>query len=251
MTGIKLDHIAIGLPRAEIAVPLFEDVLGGAPAGGHPGVPFGFTQWEFAGGGRIEAIYPMGPPDGFLHRFLERGGPRIHHLTFKVPSLDAICARAASLGYTVVGIDRTDPHWQEAFLHPKQAQGIVVQIVESPPRPGGGDDWPVPKPRDDAARIRGLRLSSRTADAAHRQWGQLLGGAGWISGDALIFRWPGSPLVVLVDIAPDRDEGPLQIELECARDLGLPDAPYPELGTRFVQLRAGTSAPSPTGSHPS
>ena len=32
MTGIKLDHVAIGLPRAEIATSFFEDVLGGAPA---------------------------------------------------------------------------------------------------------------------------------------------------------------------------------------------------------------------------
>jgi len=235
MTGIKLDHVAIGLPRAESAKPLFEDLLGGAPAGGHPGVPFGFAQWEFAGGGRVEVIYPMGPPDGFLHRFLARGGPRIHHVTFKVPSLDAICDRAGSLGYTIVGSDRTDPHWQEAFLHPKQAQGIVVQIVESRPRPDGehGAD---PIVRADAARVRGLRLSSRSADAARRQWGELLGGAGWISGASLIFRWTGSPLVILVDIGPDREEGPLQIELDAARDLGLPDAPYPELGTRFVQV---------------
>jgi len=238
MTGIKLDHIAIGLPRAEIAKPFLEDVLGGAPAGGHPGVPYGFTQWEFAGGGKIEVIYPMGPPDGFLHRFLARGGPRVHHLTFKVPSLDAIIARGASLGYTVVGMDRSDPHWQEAFLHPKQAQGIVVQIVESRPRPGSDDDWPVPKPRDDAARLRGLRLSSRSADAARRQWGELLGGAGWISGSALIFRWPDSPLVILVDIDPIREEGPVQIELIAARDLRLPDGNYPELGTRFVQVPA-------------
>jgi methylmalonyl-CoA/ethylmalonyl-CoA epimerase len=140
-------------------------------------VPFGFRQWEFGGGGRIEVIYPMGPPDGFLHRFLARGGPRIHHLTFKVPSLDEICARASALGYTVVGTDRSDPHWQEAFLHPKQAQGIVVQMVESRPRPDG-EDWPVPKLRDEAARVRGVRLSSRSVDAARRQWGELLGGAG-------------------------------------------------------------------------
>ena len=235
MTGIKLDHIAIGLPRVEIAKSFLEGVLGGVPAGGHPGVPFGFIQWDFAGGGRIEVIYPMGPPDGFLQRFLARGGPRIHHVTFKVPSLDGICARAATLGYTIVGSDRSDPHWQEAFLHPKQAQGIVVQIVESPPRPGA-DDRPVPKPRDDAARIHGLRLSARSAAAARRQWSELLGGAASNTGTSLTFRWPGSPLAILIDIDPDRDEGPLQIELECARELKLPDAPYPELGTRFVQL---------------
>jgi len=233
--GILLDHVAIGLPDAEIARPFFEEVLGGAHAGGHAGVPFGFTQWEFAGGGRIEVIYPMGPPGGFLHRFLERGGPRIHHLTFKVPSLDALCARAESLGYGIVGIDRSDPHWQEAFLHPKQAQGIVVQLVEAKPRPGG-EDWPVPRPRSDAAKVRGVRVSARSAEAARRQWGELLGGAGSVSGESLIFRWPGSPLVVLVDVRPGETEGPLQIELESSRDLALPDAEYPGLGTRFVKV---------------
>lgn len=243
MTGIKLDHVAIGLPRVELAKPLLEDVLGGAPAGGHPGIPFGFSQWAFAGGGKIEVIYPMGPPDGFVHRFLERGGPRIHHVTFKVSSLDEICARAGTLGYTVVGIDRSDPHWQEAFLHPKQAQGIVVQIVESKPRPGW-DDGPAPSPRADAARVLGLRFSARSAGAARRQWSELLGADVAISAETLTFRWPGSPLAILVDPDESREEGPLQIEVEANRDLGLPGTPYPELGTRFVQIR-GSGSRSP------
>src|SRR5215831_11761447 len=101
MAGVKLDHVAIGLPRWEDAVELFEERLGGA---------------------RLEIVYPMGPPDGFLHRFLANGGPRVHHATFKVPSLDDAIARAEAHGYGVVGVDRGDPHWQEAFLHPKQAQ---------------------------------------------------------------------------------------------------------------------------------
>ena len=177
----------------------------------------------------------MGPPDGFVHRFLARGGPRIHHLTFKVPSLDEICARAERLGYTVVGMDRSDPHWQEAFLHPKQAQGLVVQMVESRPRPDG-DDRAVPRPRANAANVRGVRLSSRSPEAARRQWGELLGGTCRVAGDSLVFRFPESPLAVQVDVDEKRDEGPLWIELACARDLGLPDGSYPELGTRFVQV---------------
>src|SRR5262245_34415312 len=184
---VKLDHIAIGLPRWEDAVELFEERLGGAPAGGYDAVPFGFKQWEFAGGGRLEVVYPMGPPNGFLHRFLVNGGPRVHHVTFKVPDLEAQCARAESLGYRIVGLDRSDPHWQEAFLHPKQAQGIVVQMVEQKPRPGG-EDWPVPRPRSDGARVLGLRLAAKSADAARRQWVDLLGATGFIHGAALILR---------------------------------------------------------------
>src|SRR5882672_1052521 len=170
MDAIRLDHIALGLPRAQDAEELFEERLGGVPAGGYDGEPFGFRQWEFAGGGRIEILYPIGPPDGFVHRFLARGGPRVHHVTLKVPSLDETCARAARLGYEVVGTDRSDPHWQEAFLHFKQAQGIVVQLVEQKPRADAGDDFPVVRPRGDAARVTGLRLSARSADRARVQW---------------------------------------------------------------------------------
>ena len=238
MNATKLDHIAIGLPRAEDAIELLEQRLGGAPAGGHDGVPFGFRQWEFAGGGKIEVIYPMGPPDGFVHRFLARGGPRVHHVTLKVPSLDDVCARAARLGYDVVGIERSDPYWQEAFLHPRQAHGIVVQMVEQKERPERDaylDDFPIAKPRAEAARVLGLRLSTRTADAARVQWVDLLGATGFIQGDALVFRWSESPLVIWADVRPDDEEGARWIEVSAERDLGLPSGAYPGVGTRFVQ----------------
>lgn len=237
MTGIKLDHIALGLPRAQDAVELFEERLGGVSAGGYDEEPFGFRQWEFAGGGRIEVIYPSGPPGGFLHRFLAAGGPRVHHVTLKVPSLDAMIERANAHGYGVVGVNRANPHWQEAFLHPKRAHGIVVQMVEQAPRDDGGDDLlPAARPRADAASVIGLRLSAQSPEAARKQWGELLCGGGFIQGDALIFRWQESPLVILVDVRPDREEGPIQIEVRAPRDLGLPSAPYPKLGTRFVQV---------------
>jgi hypothetical protein len=95
---------------------------------------------------------------------------------------------------------------------------------------------PAARPRADAARVVGLRLSARSAEVARKQWGELLGGSGFIQGDALIFRWSESPLVILVEIRPDAEEGPLQIELLAPRDLGLPAGAYPRLGTRFVQV---------------
>jgi len=232
---VVLDHVAIGLPRVDDARPFLERALGGIEAGGHPGVPFGFLQWKFAGGGRIEVIYPMGPPDGFVHRFLERGGPRVHHVTFKVPSLDSICARAEKLGYTIVGSDRSDPHWQEAFLHPKQAQGIVVQMVESRPRPDG-ESFPDPPAPTAGARVLGPRLSAKSAAAARKQWGELLEGTSSHQGASLVFRWPDSPLAVAVDVDAAREEGPTVIEVSAPHALALPDGPVPELGTRFVQV---------------
>jgi hypothetical protein len=92
------------------------------------------------------------------------------------------------------------------------------------------------RPREDAAPQRRLQLQARSADAARRQWGELLGASGFIDGDSLIFRWESSPLVLLVDVRPDAVEGPLWIELRAPRDLGLPAAPFPGLGTRFAQV---------------
>src|SRR5262245_15300792 len=103
--------------------------LGGSPAHGGSSSQYRFGQWRFDGGGRLEILEPE-KPDGFLSRFLETRGPGIHHVTFKVPSLQDACGRARDLGYDIVGYDDSDPEWKEAFLHPKQALGIVVQFAE-------------------------------------------------------------------------------------------------------------------------
>ena len=52
-------------------------------------------------------------------------------MTFKVPSTRAACDRARALGLNPVGFDDSDPGWIEAFLHPKESLGIVVQFAES------------------------------------------------------------------------------------------------------------------------
>ncbi len=231
---IELDHVALGLPRPQDAEPFLEGVLRGVPTGGHDSAPFGFRQWVFAEGGRIEVIYPLGPPGGFVHRFLAAGGPRIHHVTFKVSSLDEMTARAREKGFAVVSEDRSDPHWQEAFLHPKSAQGLVVQLVEHRERPGE-PDWDDPEPRPDAVRVRGPRLVASDAALARRQWGELLQGAESQSGAALVFRWPESPLAITVDIEPGAEPGPRCVELGATPPLELPSTPIPGLGTRFVQ----------------
>lgn len=234
MPKIKLDHVAIGAHAIADAEPLLEGVLGGVKAGGFAsGPPFGFMQWLYEGGGLIEVIFPIGD-DGFLHRFLARGGPRVHHVTFKVSSLDAMIERATALGYGIASQDRSDPYWQEAFLHPKQAQGIVIQLVESGERPDGSH-MPDVTEAPGAARVIGPRLSATSEAAARRQWVELLGASESRSGAALVFAWPDSPLVITVDVDANAEPGPRTIEVAARRALALPTGAAPKLGTRFVQ----------------
>jgi len=239
----RLDHIAFGVPDVAPVAELLTGHLGGSEYGSGPGGGFVFWQWEFADGGRIEIIVPDGARDGFLHRFLAARGAGPHHVTFKMPDLHAALVLARSLGYEPVGIDDRSPSWKEAFLHPKQAQGIVVQFAETHPEPDG-EDWtggvhpafPAMRRAPGTAKVVGLLFSARSEARAIRQWQSLLGGELARERDRLLFRWPESPLRIAVRVQPDADEGPLALELSAAHRLSLPERPHPALRLSLIQV---------------
>ena len=232
MRAVLFDHIAIAVPRLADADAVLAGQLGGRSTFGATTDEYRFWHWRYEGGGDLEVLEPAGA-DGFLHRFLAQRGPGIHHVTFTVPSLDAACERARAHGYSIVGYDDSDPRWKEAFLHPKQAQGIVVQLAETNVQPvGGRSNASSPPP----ITVLGLRLCARSRADAHTQWGTVLRGERVDRGtDDLVFRWPGSFMRITVEIDPDRGEGPLCIEYSSRHRVPLPDGPHPVLGAVFAQ----------------
>ena len=211
-------------------------VLGGTPAFGASAEAYRFGHWRFAGGGRLEILEPTGH-DGFLHRFLARHGPGVHHVTFKVPSLRRACQRAEERGYQIVGYDDSNPAWQEAFLHPRQALGLVVQLAESSGGGGGTPGFALPSGPPDPpppVTVVGLRLRARSRERAVMQWQEVLRGqAGHDASGALIYRWPRSALRLAVEIDASQDEGPIAIEVTSERALSLAGGPHPVLGAVF------------------
>ena len=240
--SIDLDHVAIGIARINDGTDFLVGELGGKSGHGGPTGEYSFWHWDFPGGGRIEMIEPMGPPGGFVHRFLDRQGPGIHHVTFNVPSLPSICERATALGYQIVGYDDRNPNWREAFLHPKQAMGIVVQMVQSQGREPDAERLASPPAPTEPARaavpatVVGVRLRTRDRERALRQWRELLEAECEERPNELIFTWPSSGMRVAVSLEPDAEDQSVAIELRADRPLGLPDAPHPALGTVFVQI---------------
>lgn len=143
-----LDHLAVASHRAWDNLERYARQLGGRWLGGP--VPtegedqaFYFCQVGFANGTKLELLEPNGTPGSdFLDRFLHRNGPGPHHLTFKVADIEATMADAEAAGYQVVNADLSKPNWKEAFLHPKQSHGIVIQLAQQ----GDGEGWPDPPP---------------------------------------------------------------------------------------------------------
>jgi methylmalonyl-CoA/ethylmalonyl-CoA epimerase len=155
VTTAVLDHVAIGTRTLADGWDLFGGLLGGrwAYGGNSPGYWWG--QLEFRSGPKIELLTPTAGPDGaFLERFLASRGPGPHHLNFIVPDIEARLVRIRALGVEPVGVDLSNPQWKEAFLHPKDAYGIVIQVAQQSgpppehPRPPG---LPEPGPLSDLA----------------------------------------------------------------------------------------------------
>ena len=266
----RLDHIAIAVESAAEVGSVLVGHLGGRRYLAGPGIGFRFWQWEYQRGGKIEILEPAGLPGGFLHRFLASRGRGIHHVTFKVRDIDAAMRRAAAMGYEVVGYSDAFPGWKEAFLHPKQAQGIVVQLAWSDPALDAAEReaseaaiFPAaPERRGEPADVLGPRLIARAADRARQLWEETLAGTCIVDGTHLTFHWPASALRIAVRVDPDAPvEGPVGIEIVAgsmvespsgaAASAGLaagtaPDPPQriPVLGTSFFPLRepvAGTA----------
>ncbi|HEY3067715.1 MAG TPA: VOC family protein [Methylomirabilota bacterium] len=239
VSGIRFDHIAIAVPSLAAAPAFLVGVLGGVPAFGANGGGFRFGQWRFANRARIEVLEPAGRAS-FLHRFLAAHGPGVHHVTFKVPSLAEACARAEARGYSIVGYDDSYPSWKEAFLHPKQALGIVVQFAEEGPSSGAPPPWvppPAPAAPPSAVTLIGLRMRAHRREGADAQWSGVLGGERTETADGgLVYRWSRSPLQIVVEIDPVADEGPLAVEFAAERNVDVPAGRHPVLGAVFTRV---------------
>jgi methylmalonyl-CoA/ethylmalonyl-CoA epimerase len=130
MTAI-LDHLAIGTSALSGGWELFGGVLGGTWAYGGNSAGFWWGQLEFAAGPKIELLAPTGGPDGaFLDRFLAARGAGPHHFNFLVTDIEDTLARIKASGTEPVGVNLADPGWREAFLHPRNAHGIVIQVAQ-------------------------------------------------------------------------------------------------------------------------
>jgi methylmalonyl-CoA/ethylmalonyl-CoA epimerase len=147
----SFDHTSIAVEHIEDALPLFRDLMGGDLVGGADEGDFRWIQLRYPGGSKIELIDPK-PGDNFLRRFLDRHGPGMHHITFKVHDLKAAIAAAEAAGFKVVDEHEIEG-WKEAFIHPKSGHGVLIQLAESPFDEGAEGS---PIQGDSAERLLGL-----------------------------------------------------------------------------------------------
>jgi methylmalonyl-CoA/ethylmalonyl-CoA epimerase len=128
----RFDHFSIAVRDIDATAPLVA-LMGGQPyeSGLNHGGDFYWSQYLLHGG-KLELIAAVDISDEthFINVFTATRGEGLHHLTFKVTDIRSAADRATDLGFDVFGFDDTKSGWKEAFVHPKSAHGVLIQLAE-------------------------------------------------------------------------------------------------------------------------
>ncbi len=132
LADLPLDHVAIAVASIDDALPTIEAATGGKGSQRErlesQGVEICFVG---AGDGKLELLQPLGP-DTPVGRFLEKRGPGLHHVAYRVPDIEAALHTLEDRGLEL--IDRTPRTGARghrvAFLHPRSTAGVLIELVE-------------------------------------------------------------------------------------------------------------------------
>lgn len=132
MNERTLDHVGVAVHSLDEALPTFEE-LAGTLASGRERVDSQGVEVVFVGTGpgRMELLAPT-RDDSPIARFLEKRGPGIHHVCYRVPDLRAALASLEQKGYSLIDREpRAGAHGHRvAFLHPRSTGGVLTELVE-------------------------------------------------------------------------------------------------------------------------
>jgi len=133
MIGLTdIDHVGIAVADLEAAVAEYERLLGVAPAHRERVEDQGVEEVLFpAGSSFIQLLGSLGP-DTPVGRSLDRRGPGVHHVAYRVEDIEAALDHLRAEGVRL--IDETpragSRNTRIAFIHPAAMGGVLVELVQ-------------------------------------------------------------------------------------------------------------------------
>jgi methylmalonyl-CoA epimerase len=127
-----IDHVGVAVESIDAALAVYRDALG---------MPLVHRETVAAqgvdaalldvGDGHIELLQPL-DPDSTVGKFLARRGPGLHHVAYRVESIEDALQTLSAAGVPLIderprtGIRGS----QVAFLHPSATGGVLTELVE-------------------------------------------------------------------------------------------------------------------------
>ena len=127
----KLDHIGIVVRDIAAALKVYQVALG-LPLSETVDVADQQVRVAFLpiGESNIELVQPTSDDTG-VAKYLAKRGEGIHHICIQVDDIEAALAQLKAQGVELIDTEpRQGAHGQVAFVHPRGAHGVLVELVE-------------------------------------------------------------------------------------------------------------------------
>ena len=135
-----IDHVGIAVPDLDAAIAFYERTYGMHLAHQETNEEQGVREAMMAVGDSGSHIQLLAPLDesSTIAKFLDRNGPGMQQLAYRVADLDAVSATLRERGMRLLydAPRRGTSGSRVNFVHPKDAGGVLVELVE--PAAGGG-----------------------------------------------------------------------------------------------------------------
>ncbi|MGD8463209.1 MAG: methylmalonyl-CoA epimerase [Anaerolineae bacterium] len=128
---MKIDHIGIVVHSIPAALQVYQAALG-LSLEEMANIPDQQVQVAFLpiGESNIELVQPTTEDSG-IAKFLAKRGEGIHHICLEVDDIEAALAQLKAHGVRLIDEEpRLGAHGRVAFLHPKGAHGVLIELVQ-------------------------------------------------------------------------------------------------------------------------
>lgn len=134
-----VDHVGVAVPDLDEAIALYRDTFGMRLLHEETNEEQGVREAMMgvgASGSAVQLLAPLGP-ESTIAKFIDRNGPGIQQVAYRVDDLDAVSATLRERGVRLLYPEakRGTANSRVNFIHPKDAGGVLVELVE--PSSGG------------------------------------------------------------------------------------------------------------------
>ena len=132
-----IDHVGVAVPDLDKAIAWYHDQLGMIVVHEEINADQGVREAMLAvrgaprDGAQLQLMAPI-DANSTIAKFIDRRGPGIQQLAYRVSDLDALSARLRDKGVRLLydAPRRGTANSRINFIHPKDAGGVLVELVE-------------------------------------------------------------------------------------------------------------------------
>ena len=129
-----IDHVGMAVPDLDEAIAFYRDTFGMRLAHEEVNEEQGVREAMMAVGDSTSHVQLLAPlsPESTIAKFIDRNGPGCQQVAYRVTDVEAVSALLRERGLRMLYDEprRGTSESRINFVHPKDAGGILVEIVE-------------------------------------------------------------------------------------------------------------------------